>query len=138
MSKRIYMLLAIVFSMMLAIPASFGAEKVFEGKILGLQCFQGKVDCNSDMYRYAHIAYEPDFVLVINPKKHYMLSNISRSLKQSLVGENIVIKGDLIRKGTTIDVSEIKVKTKDSTVLVWSKKIEKEKMRELNESLYGH
>lgn len=138
MSERINMLLAIGFSMMLAIPSSFGAEKVFEGKILGLQCFQGKVDCNSDMYRYAHIAYEPDFVLAINPKKHYMLSNISHSLKQSLAGETVMIKGELIRKNTTIDVSEIKVKTKDSTVLVWSEKIEKEKRRELNKSLYGH
>lgn len=138
MSERINMLLAIGFSMMLAIPSSFGAEEVFEGKILGLQCFQGKVDCNSDMYRYAHIAYEPDFVLAINPKKHYMLSNISRSLKQSLAGETVMIKGELIRKNTTIDVSEIKVKTKDSTVLVWSEKIEKEKRRELNKSLYGH
>ena len=138
MRKTTKVLLTIILSIIFAIPSSFGAEKVFEGKLLGLQCFQGKVDCSSDMYKYAHIAFEPDFVLAINPKKHYMLSNISRSLKQSLAGQNVMIKGDLIRKNTTIDVSEIKLKTDNSTVLVWSEEIEKEKRRKFEEDLYGH
>ena len=138
MRKTTKVLLTIILSIIFAIPSSFGAEKVFEGKLLGLQCFQGKVDCSSDMYKYAHIAFEPDFVLAINPKKHYMLSNISRSLKQSLAGQNVIIKGDLIRKNTTIDVSEIKLKTDNSTVLVWSEEIEKEKRRKFEEDLYGH
>lgn len=138
MSKRINMLLAVALSMVLFLPQPSIGEDVFEGKILGLQCFQGKVDCGSDMYKYSHIAYEPDFILVIHSKEHYMLSNISRSLKQSLAGEDVMIRGDLIRKNTTIDVSEIKMKTKGSTVLVWSEEIEKEKRKELEKSLYGH
>ena len=136
--KKIAIWVAIACSLPLSMPMASAAEEVFKGKVLGLQCFQGKVDCESDMYKYAHIAYEPDFVLAVNPEKHYMLSNISRSLKQSLAGSDVIITGSLIRKNTTIDVSEIKMKIKGSTVLVWSEEIEKEKKKALNKSLYGH
>lgn len=138
--------LAIIF---LVVPIS-NAGEFFEGEMIGIYCMSGKVDCNSDMYKYAHVSFEPDFVLKIDDKKHYMLDGIPRSMKVRMAGQKAYINGSLIKNGTTISVSKMEMDVGGKRVICWDSEIEnkfsqnkelkKDWIRSLQEefSLYGN
>lgn len=105
-------------------PASHSiAANYFEGEIVGFNCIMEKVDCDSDMYKFAHISFEPDFVLKVGEKKHYMLDGVPRSMKLRMAGQNAYITGSLIKSGTTISVSKMEMDVGDKRVICWDQKI---------------
>lgn len=118
--KKIFIVLISLFLLM---PAGVLAADIFEGEIIGFDCFRGKVDCNSDMYRHAHVAFEPDFILKINDRRHYMLSGLPIYLKQQLAGSRVFVKGTLTNHNTTINVDEVEMIKADIRITVWSKEI---------------
>ena len=69
-----------------------------------------KSETKKRLEKYAHIAFEPDFVLKISDKKHYMIQGIPYYLKQQLVNSDVTISGDLVKHNTTIAVKTIKMK----------------------------
>lgn len=144
-----YMALIFPAILFLMIPIS-NAEEYFEGEMVGINCIMGKVDCNSDMYKYAHVSFEPDFVLKIDDKKHYMLDGIPRSMKLRMAGQKAYINGSFIKNGTTISVSRMEMDVGAKRVVCWDPKIKKEltqnkelkndwiKSLEEEFNLYGH
>lgn len=119
-TKNIYIMLFLSFLLM---PIILMAGDTFEGEIIGIDCFRGKVDCDSDMYRHAHVAFEPDFILKINNRRHYMLSEIPYYLKKQLAGKRVSVKGTFTNHNTTIKVDEVEIIKADKRILVWSKEI---------------
>ena len=126
--RRTIMILVLILTLIMPLAAS--AKQVFRGQIVGLTLALHAHKYPRDMM-IAHAQFEPDFVLVVEKGKHYMLPNLPRDVKVSYLGETLTVKGELSSSGTSITVDQLEVKNGAASKIVWSVEMQKKAMYEL-------
>ncbi|MBW1982322.1 MAG: hypothetical protein JRJ12_13985 [Deltaproteobacteria bacterium] len=132
LTKKFKTAVLLVMLLVLTIPVavSASAEKTVDGQIVGLN-YATQGHQYSTQMMLVHAQFEPDFVLLISPQKHYMLPNLPRDVKVKYLGEVVRTKGKIDAKGTSIIVNELEVKKGNTYQVVWSQKLQKQTMYDL-------
>ena len=126
--SRTIMILILILALMMPLAAS--AKQAFRGQIVGLTFAHHSHKYPRDMM-IIHAQFEPDFVLLAEKGKHYMLPNLPRDVKVRYLGETLTIKGELGSKGTSITVDRLEVKKGAASKVVWSMEMHKKAIYEL-------
>jgi hypothetical protein len=124
----------ILMVVLFSFPAFSEQQQEFTGKIVGVNCFLHDLDCNSDMYEFYHLQFEPDFVLLIGKDKHYMLPNVPRDVKVRIAGETVTVTGNTSKQELGINVESLKLNGK----VVWSKELQRKKLYEESQRYGGN
>ncbi|HYA02171.1 MAG TPA: hypothetical protein VEI04_03565 [Syntrophobacteria bacterium] len=104
-------------------------EKTITGTLVGVTTVMGGHQYSRDMM-VAHAAFEPDFVLLVNPQEHYMLGNVPREVKVKYAGEEIRITGGLNPQKTAITVNTLAVKQGNTYKEVWTAEMQRKAWEE--------
>lgn len=120
MIRNIKLCLIAIFFAFIFITSVHAAEEIFFGKIVGLSCVTGSIDCNSDMYINAHLELEKDFVFLLENGEHFMLPNVPKNVKLRYAGKPARIIGTTDQDKISLTVNVLEMKRKSTFETVWS------------------
>ena len=120
--KKIFYTMAFIVSLLMvstAIAGSSDAKTVtIEGRFAGANCMFFNKVCPDNMPD-AHIAIEPDFVVVEPGGKYFYILNIDRGVKARYFHQDVQVTGTLKDK-TTMKADTLEVKKDGKYVQVWN------------------
>ena len=124
MSAKIRTTLILVLALALMMPVAALAGKTIEGQIVGLSYAVHGHKYSRAMME-AHAQFEPDFVLLLESGRHYMLPDLPRDVKVRNLGQTVRVTGEVNPKGIAIRVDKLEVKKDRKYELVWTKEMQK-------------
>lgn len=117
------LIVSITAIMFFSIPLSaIAKDVVVEGTFQGANCMFFSKHCPADMPS-AHVALEPDFVLVTAAGESIYIPNLDKSIKVSYLHDSVRVKGT--RSKDTVKADTLEVKKDGKYKQVWSLEEEK-------------
>jgi len=124
--RSVFMAATFVGSM--ALYATSVQAETIEGKLNGLNCAAGGVECPTDKLD-PHLAFEPDFVVQTADGKFYFVTNLDRAVKARHALKMVRVDGKLSSKFDAMSADQFWVKDGGDYKLIWSVAMEEEQRR---------